>query len=171
MLAPARESPSSSRRQPWKPSNQQLRLLRHGNAHGSGKHETTVLNTFNGRATVETQPPSLPSEFTPISTTTELRRVVFSMHPAATTMTTPRSRVCISPKQPQITSSPCISAHQHLQPRPFVRHHDNSGTRTHLHFSATAVESAPSAFLPPPRQPRNFRSTTHDSQTLMGKLP
>ncbi|QCE00408.1 hypothetical protein DEO72_LG7g1698 [Vigna unguiculata] len=31
---------------------QQLRLLHHGNAHDSGKHETTVLNIFNGCATV-----------------------------------------------------------------------------------------------------------------------
>jgi len=71
----------------------------------------------------------------------------------------------------RITSNPRTSAHQHMQPWPFMRHCSNSGTRTHLHFSATTMGSTPSTFLPPPRQPRNLRVTTHDSQTLMERLP
>ncbi|QCD89878.1 hypothetical protein DEO72_LG4g830 [Vigna unguiculata] len=65
----------------------------------------------------EMQPPLLQSVFAPASATTELRLVVFSVHPAATTMTAPRSRVYISSKQPRITSSPRTSAHQYL-PQP-----------------------------------------------------
>jgi len=161
MLAPARESPSSLRRQPWKPSNNSCVFF------------IMVTLTTAGN----TKPPCLislmvvpPSLFVPISTTTELCRVVFSVHPTATTMTTPRSRVCISPKQPRITNNPRTSAHQLMQPQPFVRHRDNSGTRSHLQFSTTVVESYPSAFLPPPRQLCNLRSTIDDSQTLMGRL-
>ena len=38
-------------------------------------------------------------------------------------------------------------------------------------FPPTAMESAPSTVLPPPRQPRNLRATIHGSQTLMERLP
>jgi len=85
-------------------------------------------------------------------------------HHSNAAVTRQSSRASSSPCIPQTPTWPTAASHSR-------DHHRVSGMWTHLHFSATAVESAPSAFLPPPRQPRNLRAITHGSQTLMERLP